>query len=61
MLEQIDLSLKLSKENYKRRLPVLQNRLYDLEHAVFRARVPVAVVFEGWSAAGKGGAIGVVT
>src|SRR5262245_25522760 len=61
MLEQIDLSLSLSKEEYKRRLPGLQNRLYDLEHAVFTTGVPVAIAFEGWAAAGKGSAISALT
>lgn len=54
MLEKVDLSLKLSKAEYKRRLPKLQERLFDLEHAVFRARIPVAIVIEGWAASGKG-------
>jgi polyphosphate kinase 2 (PPK2 family) len=57
MLEQVDLDQSLAKPEYKRRLPDLQARLYDLEHAAFCAKVPVAVVFEGWAAAGKGGAI----
>lgn len=61
MLEQIDLDLKVSKEDYKRRLPELQARLYDLTHAAFRARVPSAVVFEGWGAAGKAGSINTLT
>jgi polyphosphate kinase 2 (PPK2 family) len=39
----------------------LKDRLYDLEHAVFRAGIPVAIVFEGWSAAGKGGTIATLT
>ena len=53
MLEKVDLGLKLSKERYKELLPKLQTRLYDLEHAVFRAGIPVVIVFEGWAAAGK--------
>jgi len=57
MLEQINLDQSLSKTEYKRRLPVLQRRLYDLEHAVFSSQVPVAIVFEGWAAAGKGSTI----
>src|SRR3990172_5178537 len=61
MLEQVDLDLAVSKTEYKRRLPELQQRLYDLEHAVFQANVPVAVVFEGWAAAGKGGTVNVLT
>ncbi len=57
MLEQLDLTQSVSKADYERRLPELQARLYDLEHAMFRAGVPVAVVFEGWAAAGKGSTI----
>ena len=47
MLEQLDLTQSISKAEYERRLPELQRRLYDLEHAMFRAGLPVAVVFEG--------------
>ncbi len=54
MLEHINLDQQLSKEEYKRRLPQLQRRLYVLEQAVFQARIPVMIVFEGWAAAGKG-------
>jgi AMP-polyphosphate phosphotransferase len=61
MLEHLDLELALGKEEYKQRLPALRQRLYNLEHAMFRANVSVAVVFEGWAAAGKGGTIGVLT
>src|SRR3990172_4562613 len=61
MLEHIDLDLSLSKDEYKRRLPPLQQRLYDLEHALYQARIPVAVVFEGWAAAGKGSTIQLLT
>lgn len=60
MLEQIDLEQSLSKAEYKRRLPELESRLYDLEHRMFEARVPLVVVFEGWAAAGKGSTIGVL-
>jgi polyphosphate kinase 2 (PPK2 family) len=60
MLEQIDLDQAVPKEEYKRRLPDLQARLYDLEHAVFTTGVPVAVVFEGWATAGKGSTINVL-
>lgn len=61
MLEQIDLDVSISKAEYKKRLPELQRRLYDLQHSNFQARIPVAVVFEGWAASGKGGTIGVLT
>ena len=54
MLEYVNLDLSLSKQEYQTRLRPLQQRLYELEHAVNDARVPVMIVFEGWSASGKG-------
>ncbi len=60
MLEEVNLRLSISKAEYRRRLPALQGRLYDLEHAIFTKNIPVAVVVEGWAAAGKGGAIRVL-
>jgi len=54
MLEYLNLDLVLPKEEYKPRIRELQNRLYELEHAVFDAKIPVMIVFEGWSACGKG-------
>lgn len=61
MLEQIDLSVSSSKAEYQEKLPVLQARLYDLEHALFQARIPAMIVFEGWAAAGKGSTINVLS
>jgi polyphosphate kinase 2 (PPK2 family) len=60
MLEHVNLDQSLSKEEYAQRLPELQSRLYDLEHALFQAGIPAMVVFEGWSAAGKGSTINVL-
>lgn len=57
MLEKVDLGLSVPKEQYRRRLPPLQERLYELSHQAFRGEVPAIIVFEGWAAAGKGGAI----
>ncbi len=54
MLEYVNLDLALGLEEYKKRLRPLQQRLYELEHAVFDAKVPVIIVFEGWAATGKG-------
>ena len=61
MLEKVDLGRKLSKERYKEILPKLQSKLYDIEHALFQAGIPVVIVFEGWAAAGKGSTINVLT
>ena len=54
MLEYVNLDLAVPQEEYKKRLRPLQQRLYELEHAVFDAKVPVIIVFEGWAATGKG-------
>ena len=61
MLENINLKRKLSREEYKKALPAVQHRLYDLEKACWDHGVPTAIVFEGWDAAGKGTAIAALT
>jgi polyphosphate kinase 2 (PPK2 family) len=57
MLETVDLSLKLDKKTYKAMVPLLSNRLYELEKTSWDARIPVVILFEGWDAAGKGTSI----
>ena len=61
MLEKIDLTRSLPKEEYKRLIPRLQRRLYDLEKTSWDAKIPSIIVFEGWDAAGKGTAINLLT
>jgi polyphosphate kinase 2 (PPK2 family) len=61
VLEKVDLTKKLSKEAYKARLPLLRNRLYDLQKACWDANVPSVILFEGWDAAGKGTSINLLT
>ena len=61
VIEEIDLSLKLSQEKYDKELPELQARLHALAYDKrFRDHACV-VVFEGNDAAGKGGAVRRVT
>src|SRR5262245_31297067 len=57
MLEQVDLKLKLSRAEYEKTKATLQNQLHLLAHQVYEQKRPVVLVFEGWDAAGKGGAI----
>ncbi|MBL8057474.1 MAG: hypothetical protein JNK29_12280 [Anaerolineales bacterium] len=57
MLEKVDLSLKLTRGEYDEQVDTLQNRLHLLGYQVYRQKRPVVLVFEGWDAAGKGGAI----
>lgn len=57
MLELVDLTKKMSKDDYHRRLPPLRRRLLELQQAAWRARIPSLVIFEGWDASGKGDCI----
>jgi len=61
MLDKIDLSKKVPKKEYKQRMPILRNRLYDLQKATWDAGIPVMILFEGWDAAGKGTSIQYLT
>ena len=57
VLSGVDLSKSLAREEYKERLDALQKRLEFLHSEIYRLRIPVVIGFEGWDAAGKGGAI----
>lgn len=57
MLEKVDLSITASKKEYKKNMPRLQDRLYQLQKACWDAQLPVIILFEGWDAAGKGSSI----
>lgn len=57
VLDQADLSLAMSHEAYDGELDACQKRLWDLEHEIYRRRIPVLILYEGWDAAGKGGNI----
>jgi AMP-polyphosphate phosphotransferase len=61
VLDKIDLDLTLTKEEYKLRLPGLQQRIYALEWACNRAGIPSIILFEGWGGAGRGECIKVLT
>jgi AMP-polyphosphate phosphotransferase len=56
-LRKIDLSKALGKEEYIDLLAKRQKTIRDLEHEIYRRRIPVVIVYEGWDAAGKGGNI----
>ena len=57
VLSGIDLSKRLTDEEYKEKLKMLQKRLSELHSEIYRLRIPVVIGFEGWDAGGKGGAI----
>ena len=57
MLDKIDLTRKIDKSRFKRIMPALSNRLYEVQKASWDAHIPVVILFEGWDAAGKGTSI----
>jgi polyphosphate kinase 2 (PPK2 family) len=61
MLETIDLSLRLERDEYVKQLTRRQVQLRELGYQVYLQKRPVVLVFEGWDAAGKGGAIKRIT
>ncbi len=61
MLETVDLSLALDRKTYDVELPRWQVQLRELGYQVYLQKRPVVIAFEGWDAAGKGGAIKRVT
>lgn len=57
ILAGVDLRRSLERGEYEARLKRLQQRLCQLEHKLYAARVPAVIVFQGSDAAGKGGII----
>jgi len=56
-LSTVNLNRSLSREEYTKRMKTSQNELSRFHNEMYLHRVPMAIVFEGWDAAGKGGAI----
>lgn len=56
-LEKVDLTQTIEPAIYKEKRKQLQERLHELEHQLYKSRRPAVLAFEGWDAAGKGGAI----
>jgi len=61
MLETVDLSKKLTREEYLRDLVKHQLELRDWAYQLYVQKRSLVVVYEGWDAAGKGGNIKRVT
>jgi polyphosphate kinase 2 (PPK2 family) len=61
MLNTIDLSPSLEHDEYKQALIKYQVALHELAFQVYVQERPVIMVFEGWDAGGKGGAIRRIT
>jgi polyphosphate kinase 2 (PPK2 family) len=61
MLETLDLTRSLRREQYTLELVRRQIQLRELSGQIYRRKRPVLVAFEGWDAAGKGGTIKRIT
>ena len=57
LLDRLDPTLRLERDEYESQLQVLQKRLFRLEHELYVAQVPAVIVYEGSDAGGKGGNI----
>ncbi|MEY8394267.1 polyphosphate:AMP phosphotransferase [Lachnospiraceae bacterium 45-P1] len=57
ILSKADLTKSLERKKYEKKLDKLQKKLERLHSELYRYRIPVVLGFEGWDAAGKGGAI----
>ena len=57
MLERLDLTLTLERDEYDNQLKTLQAELHELAFQVYTQKRPVVIVFEGMDASGKGGTI----
>jgi polyphosphate:AMP phosphotransferase len=57
LLATVDLSLNLPATDYQEHLQREQLQLQKLQLSIHKHQIPVLVIFEGWDAAGKGGAI----
>ena len=49
--------VSLLKDDYQTQIVAAQARIRDLQYVLFKRKIPLVVVFEGWDAAGKGGTI----
>ncbi|MBK1733216.1 polyphosphate:AMP phosphotransferase [Thiococcus pfennigii] len=61
LIDQLDLTQRLGRDEYKKALHSLQDELNELAWQAYKAKRSTVMVFEGVDAAGKGGAIGRIT
>ncbi len=57
VLDSVDLTKSIEKDEYSGRLKKLQKKLFLLEHELYEKRISLIIAYEGWDAAGKGGNI----
>jgi len=57
ILPSVDLTKTLPEDEYQHRFEACERRLHELQYSIHSKKIPVIILFEGWDAAGKGGAI----
>ncbi|MBS5586713.1 MAG: polyphosphate:AMP phosphotransferase [Clostridiales bacterium] len=57
LLCDVFLQQEVEEDDYRSRLKEAQSRLGNLHNRIYRQKIPVILVYEGWDAAGKGGNI----
>ena len=57
MLEKVNLSQKISKDDYRKQISKLETELGSLLRRAKELEIPLVIAFEGWGAAGKGAVI----
>jgi AMP-polyphosphate phosphotransferase len=56
-LDDVDLTKNVSKQDYPGLLREYQDRVREAQYLLYKRKVPLIIVYEGWDAAGKGGNI----
>lgn len=56
-ISSLDLTKTIDEHEYEKRLKDLQNKMREIQYALYQERIPLVLVFEGQDAAGKGGGI----
>lgn len=57
ILDKVDFTKSMSRDEYKKKLEKHQDRIREIEHQIYTKRLPIIILYEGWDAAGKGGNI----
>lgn len=57
LLDEVDLTQTVDRKTYNKKVKALQIRMRELQFTTLENKIPVVLAFEGWDAAGKGGAI----
>ncbi len=57
MLDRLDMTLSLERDEYKKTLKELQKEVFQLTFKAYQEGISSTLTFEGWDAGGKGGTI----